>query len=132
MQISGRGYLKIADGAFTAPRPLLIHLITAQIVGESANCDVESRLVMRNPRKVAAENVDCESCCHQECANPEAPVAVHPLPVGAGTRFTVFTTLSLVIVLISGHISSPFCLDGLLLLMRRSSHLNRRFDARRR
>jgi hypothetical protein len=112
MQISGRDYLKIADCACAALRPLLIHLVTAQIVGVSANWDVEPLLIARNPRQVAAENVDCESCCHEECANPEAPVAVHPLPVGPGARFTMFTTLSLVIVFISGHFSPPIVSTG--------------------
>jgi hypothetical protein len=63
--------------------------------------------VARDPCQVTAQNVDGESSGHEECAYPEAPVVVHPLPVRSGARFPMFAAFSFVIVPISGHISPP-------------------------
>jgi len=72
-------------------------------------------LVAWDPSQVAAHNVDGESCGHEERAHPEAPVAVHPLPIGPRTRFTLFATVSFVVVPVTCHIASIFSCAPLFL-----------------
>ena len=61
---------------------------------------------MWNPCQVAAENVNSERGRHEERTYPEAPITMHTLPVRAGLGFTVFATVSFMIVLASGHLFS--------------------------
>ena len=59
-----------------------------------------------NPRQIATQNVDGESGSHEDSAYPEAPVTMHSSPVRTGIRFAVFTTISLTVMLASGHLFS--------------------------
>ena len=54
-----------------------------------------------NPRQIAAQNIDCERGGHENSANPEAPVAMHPSPVRTGIGFAGAVAVSLRVVLVS-------------------------------
>jgi hypothetical protein len=61
---------------------------------------------MWNPCQVATENVNSERSRHEDRADPEAPVTMHALPVGAGLRFAAVAAISFMVVLASGHLFS--------------------------
>ena len=63
-------------------------------------------LAARDQRQVTTHNKDGERHCHQERAYPEAPVAMHPMPIGTWVRLTVVAAMSFVEVLVSCHIAS--------------------------
>jgi hypothetical protein len=65
-----------------------------------------ARLAVRDPCQVAAQNIGSERYSHQERTHPEAPVAVHPAPVGAWVRLAVVAAMSFVEVPVSCHIAS--------------------------
>ena len=54
-----------------------------------------------NPRQIATQNVDCERGGHEDSANPEAPVTMHPSPVRTGIGFAGAVAVSLRVVLVS-------------------------------
>ncbi len=63
-------------------------------------------LAAPNQRQVATQNEDSERYGHEQRTPPEAPVAVHPMPVGAGILFTMVATVSFVKVPVSCHNTS--------------------------
>jgi hypothetical protein len=65
-----------------------------------------ANLPPRDQRQVAAHNEDGERYGHQKSTHPEAPVAVHPMPVGTWVRLTVVAAMSFVEVPVSCHIAS--------------------------
>jgi hypothetical protein len=59
-----------------------------------------------NPRQIATQNVDSERRSHEDSANPEAPVTMHPSPVRTGIRLTPVAAISFQVVLASSHFVS--------------------------
>lgn len=62
-----------------------------------------ARLAARDQRQVITQNEDDERYGHKQHAHPEAPVAMHPMPVWAGVLFTMVATISFVVVPVSCH-----------------------------
>jgi hypothetical protein len=60
----------------------------------------------RNPRKVSTQNIDCDSRNHEDYADPEAPVTMHPPPVWARIWLTTIAAIAFTVVFASGHLSS--------------------------
>jgi hypothetical protein len=56
-----------------------------------------------HPREVSTQNVNCDSCRHENCANPEAPVVMHASPVGSWIGLTRCAAVPFAIVLIACH-----------------------------
>jgi hypothetical protein len=60
-----------------------------------------------NPRQIATYNMDGERDSHEDFTYPEAPVTMHPSPVG--TRLTPVAAISFQVVLPSCHFVSIAC-----------------------
>ena len=58
-------------------------------------------MAARDPCQVTTQDVDCQRRCQQDCANPEAPVTMHPSPVRTGIGFAGAVAVSLRVVLVS-------------------------------
>jgi hypothetical protein len=56
-----------------------------------------------SPRQIATQNIDSKRYSHANCANPEAPIAMHAPPIRPWSRFTVGTAVSFWVVLASSH-----------------------------
>ena|ERR1017187_4252768 len=64
------------------------------------------RKAARNPRQVAAQNVNGERGKHEDGAYPEAPVAMHASPVWARVGLANLVAISFVVVFAPGHLFS--------------------------
>ena len=69
---------------------------------------VPALLAARNQRQIATHNEDSERYSHQESAHPEAPISMHPMPIGTWVRLTVVAAMSFVEVPVSCHIASDY------------------------
>jgi hypothetical protein len=63
-------------------------------------------LAAGNESEIVAHNEDGKCHGHEECTHPEAPVTVHPLPVGTWVRFTMVAAMSFSEMPVSSHIAS--------------------------
>ena len=59
-----------------------------------------------NPRQIATQNVDSERGRHENSAYPEAPVTMHPSPIGTGIGLAPVAAISFQVVLASCHFVS--------------------------
>jgi len=59
-----------------------------------------------NPRQIATQNINSERGSHQNSANPETPVTMHPSPVRAGIGLTTVATMPFQVVFASCHLAS--------------------------
>jgi hypothetical protein len=59
-----------------------------------------------NPGEVSAQNIYSERRTHEEYADPEAPVTMHPSPVGTRVRFASTIAIAFRIVLIASQLFS--------------------------
>ena len=76
-------------------------------MGPFCACHFEpAHLAARDQRQIATHNEDGERHGHQERTHPEAPVAVHPMPIGTWVRLTMVAAMSFVEVPVSCHIAS--------------------------
>jgi len=64
------------------------------------------RLAARNECQISAEDVNRECSEHENRAHPEAPVAMHSLPIGTRSGFAPRAAVSFRVVLVSGHFVS--------------------------
>ena len=67
-----------------------------------------AHLAPRDQRQIATHNEYGKRHGHQKRAHPEAPVAVHSMPVRTWVRLTVVAAMSFVEVPVSCHIASGY------------------------
>ena len=60
-------------------------------------------MATRNPRQIAAQNIDSERGRHEDGAYPEAPVTMHAPPVRPRIWFANAVTVPFGVVLVSCH-----------------------------
>ena len=82
-------------------REIMRHLIRHSI--RSARRYRGLPMTIWNPRQIAAQNVDSQRGSHKDGSYPESPVTMHTPPVWPWIGFSNLTTISLMVVLASGH-----------------------------